>query len=134
MSDAATDLADRTDDDPQPRPVTGPVEIRTSRVHGRGIHVHEAAAAGDCITSAAALVLDPHDTDALADHPLASYLVAWEDGAAVPMGPLAFVNHSSRPNAELVVDDDHTEVQLYLLRDVVAGEELTVDYGPDHPV
>lgn len=113
----------------------GTVEVRASARHGRGLFARRHLVADEVAVEVPALVLDPHETDALADHPLASYLVAWEDGSsAVPFGAVSFTNHAARPNAHLVVDHDALTVSLVTLRSVRAGEELTIDYGEDHPI
>jgi len=44
--------------------------------------------------------------------------------------PLRFTNHSCRPNAVLRIRQGR--VEFYALRDVAAGEELTVNYGETH--
>ena len=43
---------------------------------------------------------------------------------------LRFTNHSCAPNAVLRIRQGR--VELYAIRDVAAGEELTVDYGESH--
>lgn len=117
-------------------PTADDVQVRSSRLHGRGLFARRSLGPGEVATAAAAVLLDEADTDHLADHPLSAYLVAWDDdgSTAVPFGPLSFVNHDDDPNAELIVDHDDGLVQLVTNRAVAAGEELTVDYGPDHPV
>ncbi len=44
--------------------------------------------------------------------------------------PLRFTNHSCAPNAVLRIRQGR--VELYAMRDVAPGEELTVDYGESH--
>ena len=44
--------------------------------------------------------------------------------------PLRYTNHSCAPNAVLRIRQGR--VELYAMRDVAAGEELTVDYGESH--
>ncbi|MCK7501331.1 MAG: SET domain-containing protein-lysine N-methyltransferase [Comamonadaceae bacterium] len=44
--------------------------------------------------------------------------------------PMRFTNHSCRPNARLCID--YGRVEFYALRDIAAGEEITVDYGETH--
>ena len=44
--------------------------------------------------------------------------------------PLRFTNHSCRANAVLRIRQGR--VELYAMRDIAPGEELTVDYGPTH--
>jgi SET domain-containing protein len=43
---------------------------------------------------------------------------------------LRFTNHSCRPNAVLRIAQGR--VELYALRDLAAGEEITIDYGETH--
>lgn len=110
-------------------------EVRRSPLHGRGVYATRRLTRGQVATEAPALLLDGDETDDLADHRLAAYLVTWDEHTtAIPFGSLSFVNHSSAPNAELIVDHDRTVVQLVAVTAVAAGDELTVDYGPDHLV
>jgi SET domain-containing protein len=44
--------------------------------------------------------------------------------------PLRFTNHSCRPNAVLRIAQGR--VELHALRDLSAGEEITVNYGETH--
>jgi len=44
--------------------------------------------------------------------------------------PLRFTNHSCQPNAVLRICQGR--VEFYAMRDVAAGEELTVNYGETH--
>ena len=44
--------------------------------------------------------------------------------------PMRYTNHSCRPNARL--DIRQGRVEFYALRDIAAGEEITVDYGETH--
>ena len=43
---------------------------------------------------------------------------------------LRFSNHSCAPNATMRIR--HGRIELYALRDIVPGEELTLNYGPTH--
>lgn len=50
--------------------------------------------------------------------------------ASASVDPLRFINHSCRPNAVLRIRQGR--VEFYAMRDLVPGEELTVDYGETH--
>ena len=50
--------------------------------------------------------------------------------AAHSTDPLRYTNHSCRPNAVLRIRQGR--VEFYAMRDVRAGEELTVNYGETH--
>ncbi len=44
--------------------------------------------------------------------------------------PMRFTNHSCKANARLCIRQGR--VEFYALRDIAAGEEITVDYGESH--
>jgi SET domain-containing protein len=44
--------------------------------------------------------------------------------------PMRYTNHSCRPNARLCIRQGR--VEFYALRDIDAGEEITVNYGETH--
>ena len=50
--------------------------------------------------------------------------------ASASSDPLRFTNHSCAPNAVLRIRQGR--VEIYAMRDIAPGEELTVDYGESH--
>ena len=50
--------------------------------------------------------------------------------ASASTDPLRFTNHSCAPNAVLRIRQGR--VELYAMRAIAAGDELTVDYGESH--
>lgn len=46
----------------------------------------------------------------------------------VPPSPMKFFNHSCEPNCGLLVESGADELEIHALRDIRAGEELTLDY------
>lgn len=62
---------------------------------------------------------------------LAQYVFNWSDGVvAIALGYGSLYNHSYRPNAKFYREGSLTQV-FYAIRDIDAGEEITVDYnGP----
>ena len=50
--------------------------------------------------------------------------------ASASADPLRFTNHSCQPNAVLRIRQGR--VELYAIRAIAAGEELSVDYGESH--
>jgi uncharacterized protein len=44
--------------------------------------------------------------------------------------PMRYTNHSCRPNARLCIRQGR--VEFYALRDIAAGDEITVNYGQTH--
>jgi SET domain-containing protein len=61
------------------------------------------------------------------------YFVLWEDEIsgrrfALPLGLLGLCNHSAYPNAALLADGAHRLIRLVAMRDIRAGQEITVRY------
>jgi SET domain-containing protein len=50
--------------------------------------------------------------------------------ASLSSDPLRYTNHSCRPNAVLRISQGR--VELYAMRNIEAGEEITVSYGETH--
>lgn len=44
--------------------------------------------------------------------------------------PMRYTNHSCKPNARLCIRQGR--VEFYAVREIAAGEEITVDYGETH--
>ena len=62
------------------------------------------------------------------------YCVALDEHVSIEPGePFRFLNHSCEPNCEFVVwhyeDTDERELLVQALREIQAGEELTIDYS-----
>lgn len=63
---------------------------------------------------------------------LHDYYFLWgpeEKQAAIALGFGSLYNHSFEPNAEYRVDYEQHSFDFYSLRDLAAGEELTVNYN-----
>lgn len=113
-------------------------EIRPSGLHGRGLFATRHIAGGELVSTAAAVLVDNDTRLLLEGGTLAGMFVEWDgDGTgALPLGPLAFVNHDDMPNCELAVLDDEVlgpAVQLWSVSPVDPDEELTIDYLAGDP-
>lgn len=59
---------------------------------------------------------------------LRDHVLAWGDGEAIGLGYASMYNHSDDPNAGRI-DDTHNNVVHYVaLKNISAGEEVTVKY------
>jgi SET domain-containing protein len=62
---------------------------------------------------------------------LAQYAFNWKgDTVAIALGYGSLYNHSIRPNAEFYSEGRLAQIFL-AIRDIAAGEEITVYYGPE---
>ncbi len=90
------------------------LQIRPSAIHGRGLFAGRAYKAGQVLGRCNTI---PTRRDG-------PYTLSTEHGDVEVTCRLKYINHSPEPN--VVYYDDLTVVAL---RDIVAGEEITHDYG-----
>lgn len=113
------------------------IRVDTSLMEGagRGVFATVPIAAGTLIESCPVVALhDRKDRDRLRKTGLVNYYFLWgakRDHAAICLGWGAVYNHSFSPNAryEKVMDD--LRMDFTALRDIEAGEEITVNYNGD---
>ena len=55
-----------------------------------------------------------------------------DGGAAFALGIASLLNHSSEPNCRVSIDEFNMTLTLVATRDIAAGEECCIDYGPDY--
>lgn len=92
--------------------------VKSSDIHGKGLFAGEAIAAGEYIGTfrGPATTVDGAHVLWLVD----------DDGSSEGRrgtGTLKYLNHAGRPNAEF------HDWELYAIRDIAEGEEITIDYG-----
>lgn len=51
------------------------------------------------------------------------------DHHIVPIQPIAFLNHSCAPNCGLLIKAGECRLEVHALKDIKAGEEITIDYA-----
>jgi SET domain-containing protein len=113
------------------------VEVRRVRGKGRGVFARRPIGAGEVIETCPVLVLPAgsvEDGSAGIDR----YVFEWGGGKlALALGYGSLYNHSYRPNARYVDLAGRTKL-FTALRDIAAGEEITVNYngepGDETPV
>ncbi|MCC7389965.1 MAG: SET domain-containing protein-lysine N-methyltransferase [Phycisphaerales bacterium] len=122
--------------------------IDQSPLHGRGVFAARVIRAGEIVIENAALPLgngDVRDSDVIA-----RYCFEWPidgDGRALALGEASLLNHAPsdddgphgpngrhlRANLRWETDTVENRIVFYALRDIGAGEECLIDYGPDYP-
>ena len=98
---------------------------------GRGLVAAAPLTEGELLERAPVIPLRRED---LGDrsHGLFSYPFSWPDPPyveAIALGVISLINHSPTPNADFEIDVPNRLIRLFALRDIAAGEELTIDYG-----
>ena len=105
--------------------------------HGRGVFATAHGSAGQVLEVCPALVMSRRDTAMMDATAVRDYVVAWDEArTAVAFGLLAMCNHDCSANAALEVHESPAghAVSLVATGPIVPGQEVTIDYGRDHPV
>lgn len=124
--------------DPTPPERRGPqkfaVDVRASCIDGQGAFAAEAIPARRKIGEIRGEAISAAEARVRAKLRSRIMIVAVSQRRAIDasnsIDPLRFTNHSCRPNASLRVQ--RGRVELYAMRDLVAGEEITLNYGETH--
>jgi uncharacterized protein len=104
------------------------VRVEETR-HGRGVVAATDISKGETIETCPVLVLGEGDASGILD----DYVVSLGDeveGTALMLGYGSLYNHSEEPNAEYLWEADDV-YSFVALRDIAAGEEITITYGED---
>lgn len=108
--------------------------IASSEIAGRGVFTAAPIPAGSLIEISPVIVLSEEDRVKIHATHLHDYYFIWghaDDQCAIILGYGSIYNHSYQPNAEYVPDFERDNMQYYALRDIEAGEEITVNYNGD---
>ena len=113
-----------------------PVSVAKSRIHGQGAYAQGVIPARKKIGSLAGVIISKRKArqkvkEATSDS--IAIVELWNGQALDATGDsneMKYINHSCGPNTYLRVSGFH--VEFYALREILAGEELTCNYGPTH--
>ena len=106
------------------------VEVRPSTIHGKGVFARATLRARRKIGELTGELISLAEARQRARGQRCIQIVEFEDNTALDCSQgnaLRFVNHSCTPNAYL--RRIHHRVEVYALRDINKGEELTCNYG-----
>ncbi|MBL0092484.1 MAG: SET domain-containing protein [Piscinibacter sp.] len=110
------------------------VDVRTSRIDGRGAFAAEAMPARRKIGEIRGESLSVREARRRAKTMERIMIVEVSHTRAIDASgstdPLRFTNHSCQPNAVLRIRQGR--VEFYAMRDIAPGEEITVNYGETH--
>jgi hypothetical protein len=106
------------------------IEVRSSVGAGRGLFATEDIAADVRLATAPILLIPADQRDALSYTVVDEYVYEWDEegSAALVLGVSSMCNHASRPNARVWLITDRLDAELWTIRPVAAGEEITVSY------
>lgn len=118
-----------------------PLRIEARGVRGRGVVAEAPIRQGELIERSPVIVVPTEDRRAVDGSSVGNYIFMWEHGTtgediysqegrvAVVLGYASLVNHSHEPNCRVFRYIEGQALDLFALRDIAAGEELTFDYG-----
>jgi len=101
---------------------------------GRGVFTSEAIAAGTVIEIAPVIVMTAGERKLLDQTLLHDYIFEWNNGennCCMALGYVPVYNHSYRSNCEYEMDYESQLISVKTMRDIVAGEELFINYNGD---
>jgi uncharacterized protein len=104
------------------------IEVKRVRGKGRGVFARRPIEAGEVIETCPVLVLPAGSVEDVSAG-IGGYVFEWGRGRlALALGYGSLYNHSYRPNACYVDLAGRTKV-FTAIRDIAAGEEITVNYN-----
>ncbi len=100
---------------------------------GRGVFAERRFSKGEVIEKCPVLVIPAKELDRIYETVLSNYIYPWwsreGEEAVVPLGFGCLYNHSYSPNADWVQNLDESAMCYIAVRDIEAGEEITVNYN-----
>jgi SET domain-containing protein len=119
------------------------LELRHFGRKGRGVVAVEDIPRGALIERSPVVVVPAEIWPRVSNSILLTYVFMWEENAgdqdlykgegrvALPLGFATLINHSPAANARCVPHIDRFAMDVVALRDIGAGEEITVEYKMD---
>jgi SET domain-containing protein len=99
---------------------------------GRGVFTNQYIAANTVIEVAPVIVLTEAERHLAEQTILHDYIFAWGNDAlkaAVGLGYSSMYNHATPSNCEYVLNYDAQTISIITMKDIAAGEELTINYS-----
>ena len=101
---------------------------------GKGVFTKKKIAPGTLIEESPVIVMNAADRVHLDQTLLHDYIFEWgndKDKCAMALGYLSVYNHSYTSNCEYYMDFSTNTIQVKSIREIAAGEELTINYNGD---
>ncbi len=103
-----------------------------SPLSGRGVFTSEPIPAGALIEICPVIVLPEEELPIIHKTHLHDYYFFWgedEKQCAIALGFGSLYNHAYQANAEYIVDLDENTLDIYAVRNISKGEEITLNYN-----
>ena len=101
---------------------------------GRGVFTSEAIKAGNIVERSPVIVMSGEERKIMDQTLLHDYIFEWgenEDQCCMALGYVPVYNHSYGSNCEYEMDYGTASISIRAVKDIVAGEELFINYNGD---
>ncbi len=101
---------------------------------GRGVFTETDIPSGTVVEDAPVIVMSKEDRNHLDKTLLHDYIFEWganKDQCCIALGSISVFNHSYASNCDYLMNYADDSMQIKTVRDVKAGEELTINYNGD---
>jgi len=108
--------------------------IKKTKGKGRGIFTSKNIPADTIIEESPVIVLSSSDRILLDKTLLHDYIFEWgedKDECCMALGFIPLYNHSYQSNCEYFMDFEEESIHVKTVRDIVTGEEITINYNGD---
>lgn len=98
---------------------------------GRGVFTAEDLHAGDVIEVCPVIIIPKRELPIIHKTVLHDYYFLWGeklDDCAIALGYGSLYNHELHPNANFILDLENLTIDIEAIRDIGAGEEITINY------
>ena len=101
---------------------------------GKGVFTNENIPAGTVIELSPVIVMSSEERMLLDQTTLHDYIFIWGENnkqCCMALGYIAMYNHSYQSNCEYFMDFEEETMMVKTVREILAGEEVTVNYNGD---
>ncbi len=110
------------------------IEMRKTELRGRGMFALQDIDLGTIIEVAPVIAMNEADRVLLEQTELTNYIFEWGEDTkqcCMALGYVAIYNHSYESNCEYEMDFGENTITVRTIRNVMKGEELTINYNGD---
>lgn len=108
--------------------------VKATLNKGRGVFTKKKIAPGTIVEESPVIVMSAEDRILLDRTMLHDYIFEWgddKDKCSMALGYVPVYNHSYTSNCEYYMDFEKETIQVKTVREIKAGEELTINYNGD---
>lgn len=110
------------------------IYVAHSDVHGKGVFAARDIEPGEIIELCPVIPFPKKQLEDVRRTVLDDYYFDWGDDGewyAFALGYGSLYNHSYEPNAEYGMDFEAQTIDIYCIKPITAGEEITINYNGD---